>query len=132
MAQKSALPRVLVVDDETLIRWSLRRALVALGCDVSEAFDASSALLAAKTPERFDAILLDLKLPDSDDLTLLSRLRGALPGARIVLMTAFGTQDTEIEALARGASQVVRKPFDVKALAALVVESHRTEGTPPR
>ena len=126
MAKRSAAPSVLVVDDEGLIRWALRKALSAFGCDVREAGDAKSALAAAAEFEQgFDAVvLLDLKLPDSDDLGLLKRLRAQLPAARIVLMTAFGTEETQAEALRLGAFRVLQKPFDVKVLAAELVGSH--------
>jgi DNA-binding NtrC family response regulator len=123
MAKNSAPPRVLVVDDEALIRWSLRKALTTLGCDVLEAGDAQSALRLTSDHGNFDAVVLDLKLPDSQDLGLLGRLRERLPEARLVLMTAFGTPETEADAMTLGAYRVVRKPFDVKALAALVADS---------
>ena len=122
-----APPRVLIVDDERLIRWATGKALIMWGCVVHEAGDAREALqIAAGTPGGFDAVLLDLKLPDSDDLGLLRQLRICLPAARIVLMTAFGSEGTRAEALAMGAFRVIRKPFDVKALAAMVVEAHRS------
>ena len=127
MTEKLTAPRVLVVDDEGLIRWALRRALARLGCDVQEAQDAGSAVRAAAQPDaEFDVVLLDLKLPDSADLSLLARLRGLLPAARLILMTAFGTEETRSEAITLGAFRVIRKPFDVKAVAAMVVEVHQS------
>ena len=127
MTEKLTAPRVLVVDDEGLIRWALRRALAGLGCDVEEAQDAGSAVrAAAQANAEFDVVLLDLKLPDSADLSLLARLRGLLPAARLILMTAFGTEETRSEAITLGAFRVIRKPFDVKAVAAMVVEVHQS------
>ena len=125
MTEKFAAPFVLVVDDEGLIRWALRKALSSCGCDVREAADAGAAVRAVTEAEPpFDAVLLDLKLPDSADLSLLAALRTRLPAARIILMTAFGTDQTESDALKLGAFRVVRKPFDVKALAAMAVDWH--------
>jgi DNA-binding NtrC family response regulator len=127
MTENLTAHRVLVVDDEGLIRWAARKALLAHGCVVQEAADAKHALQAAsEAVPPFDAVLLDLKLPDSDDLSLLKSIRARLPDARIILMTAFGTAETRAEALALGAFRVVRKPFDVKALAAMVVGSDQS------
>ena len=124
MTENLTAPRVLVVDDEGLIRWAIRKALLGMGCDVLEAADAKSALLAAsEAVPPFDAVLLDLRLPDSDDLGLFRSLRASLPAARMILMTAFGTEETQAEAIALGAVRVVRKPFDVKTLAAIVVDA---------
>jgi len=122
MTEKFTAARVLIVDDEGLIRWALRRALIGRGASVEEAVDARTAMLAASQSETpFDAVVLDLKLPDSDDLGLLSTLRRQLPAARIIVMTAFGSEETCAEALRLGAFRVVQKPFDVKSLAAEVL-----------
>jgi DNA-binding NtrC family response regulator len=111
-----------------LIRWALRKALVALGCEVREAADAGSAVRAVSEPdEHFDVVLLDFKLPDSDGLDLLTLIKSRQPQAPVLLMTAFGTEETKAEAIARGARCVIAKPFDVKALAAMIVEKHQAE-----
>src|SRR5689334_22158200 len=90
--KNSAAPRVLVVDDEPLIRWSVSETLTDRGCDVVETGDASGARSATKAGDGrdFDVVLLDYRLPDSDDLGLLASLRRLLPDAQIILMTAFG------------------------------------------
>ena len=77
----------------------------------------------------FDTVLLDLKMPDSNDLGLLAKLRALQPRARLILMTAFGTPETQSEALAIGAWRVVHKPFDIKSVAAMIVDSHRATAT---
>ena len=111
---------VLVVDDEPLIRWSVSEALVDLGMDVEEASDAISALRAITTAARpFDADVLDLRLPDIDDLSLLGTLRQLLPKATLILMTAFGTPEIVADAQAIGAT-VLNKPFELDALKQLV------------
>ncbi|OFW21587.1 MAG: hypothetical protein A3H97_12750 [Acidobacteria bacterium RIFCSPLOWO2_02_FULL_65_29] len=113
--------RVLVVDDEPLIRWSLSETLVDRGCETVEAADGRSALQAvSETPNPFDVVLLDLRLPDSSDLGLLARLRALTPAAQVILMTAFGAPDVLQRALDLGASHVVTKPFEVADVAALV------------
>jgi CheY-like chemotaxis protein len=111
---------VLVVDDEPLIRWSVSETLADLGCDVEQAADAGSALRrVGATTRRFDVVVLDLRLPDMSDLSLLRTLRQLLPGASLILMTAFGATETIRDARALGAA-VLNKPFDLDELRRLV------------
>jgi len=117
--------RILVVDDETLIRWSLVETLSDAGFDVITATDAQSALqVVASAPAPFDVVLLDFRLPDSSDLTLLSQLRRMSPATRIILMTAYGTPEVIQGALDLGAYRVISKPFDMSALSPLVMQAH--------
>ena len=113
--------RVLVVDDEWLIRWSLREALEAQGHIVDEAADAAAALTAlAAAGARPDAVVLDYRLPDSNDLSLLSAIRRGAPATRVIMMTAYGTDEMIRGALDLGAYRVVSKPFAVDQMADLV------------
>ena len=118
--EKFTARRLLVVDDEPLIRWSVAEAFRDLGCEVEVAGTAVEALQAASSPDRFDAVLLDLRLPDSSGLALLDLLRAAEPAARIILMTAYATPELKQEALARGVSYVLNKPFELGDLPPLV------------
>ena len=116
---------VLVVDDELLIRWSLAETLAGRGHVVTEAADAASARrIVGDATHRPDVVLLDYRLPDSDDLGLLATIRREAPDARVILMTAFGTPEVVQGALDLGAYRVVSKPFEVDDLAALVSEAH--------
>jgi two-component system NtrC family response regulator/two-component system nitrogen regulation response regulator GlnG len=116
---------VLVVDDELLIRWSLVETLSDAGHKVTEAGDRASALKAVRESARPpDVVLLDFRLPDSNDLGLLTAIRQIAPRAQIIMMTAFGTPEMASDALALGAYRVVNKPFEVRDLAALVVQAH--------
>ena len=101
--------RVLVVDDERLVRWSLAQRLKARGWDVSEAASAAEALAAAPA----DAAILDYKLPDGHGIDVLRRLRQADPDLPVVMLTAH--QDTElvVEAMKAGAADYLTKPFEV-------------------
>jgi DNA-binding NtrC family response regulator len=115
--------QVLVVDDEPLIRWSVSQSLADLGFDVSEAADAVTALkMVTTSPLPFGVVVLDLRLPDMHDLSLLGTLRQLLPHARLVLMTAFGTPEVIAEARALGAT-VLSKPFELEELTRLVVDA---------
>jgi DNA-binding NtrC family response regulator len=117
--------RVLVVDDELLIRWSLAETLTEQGFIVTEASDAASARQAiADGAPPPDVVLLDFRLPDSNDLGLLATVRRDVPNAQVILMTAFGTPEVVKGALDLGAFRVVGKPFEVHDLAALVSEGY--------
>jgi DNA-binding NtrC family response regulator len=109
---KSHYARVLVVDDEPLIRWSLAEALTRAGYQVVEAQDRKSTLEVI-AEQVIDLVFLDLRLPDSDDLTLLHQLRLRSPDAAIILMTAHGTAEVCEQAERDGARCVVGKPFDI-------------------
>ncbi|MCC7127039.1 MAG: response regulator [Acidobacteria bacterium] len=111
--------RVLIVDDEALIRWSLAEVLGDRGFDVQQAATGATALAAA-TAAPFDIVLLDFRLPDSNDLSLLARLRQQLPDTPVILMTAFSTPDVVQGALDLGAVRVVSKPFELADVASLV------------
>ena len=88
-ARKRAL-RALVVDDESLIRWAIAETLRADGYEVEEAGDAESATRALFDQARPDLVLLDLRLPDCSDLSLLETVCRLVPEATVVLMTAVG------------------------------------------
>jgi two-component system, NtrC family, response regulator AtoC len=117
--------RVLVIDDELLIRWSLAETLTEQGFIVTEACDAASArrVLTDGTPSP-DVVLLDFRLPDSNDLGLLALVRREVPNAQVILMTAFGTPEIVKGALDLGAFRVLGKPVEVHDLAALVSEAY--------
>jgi DNA-binding NtrC family response regulator len=118
--------RVLIVDDESLIRWSVAEALRACGHSVIEAADAASALAAMSSQaEPFDAVMLDLWLPDSNDLSLLAAIRRMAPSTAVVMMTAYGTQEDAANAMALGVFQVVEKPFDIHAVESIVAAACR-------
>ena len=124
MVRKITPLRVLVVDDETLIRWSLSETLTDRGCVVSEAGDARGARNAiCDASLAFDVAVLDLRLPDSEDLSLLQSVRQSAPDTQIILMTAFGTPDIMRRALDMGAFRVVNKPFELHELADLIEEA---------
>jgi two-component system NtrC family response regulator len=124
MAKKFAKLHVLVVDDEPLIRWSLQETLEQLGHTVAEAGNREAALrTVSSAPEPFDVVLLDYRLPDSNDLDLLATIRQRLPATAVILMTAFGAPEVARGALQLGAFRVVAKPFEVDEIATLVVQA---------
>jgi DNA-binding NtrC family response regulator len=129
MSKKSALPTVLIVDDEALIRWSLSEALGERGYAVTDACDARKALMAVEqAPVPFDVVLLDYRLPDSSDLRLLATLKRLMPESQIIMITAHNSPELAQGAMALGAFRVISKPFEVDNLAALVGQA-RAAGT---
>jgi len=120
-AKKPACGAVLVVDDEPLIRWSLRKGLTKSGYDVVEAGSAAHALaVMSANPQKFGVVILDYRLPDRRDLSLLREVRQLLPDATVLMMTAYGEEEMRAQAFALGVRAVVDKPFQVTKLVALV------------
>jgi DNA-binding NtrC family response regulator len=117
--------RILIVDDEPLIRWSLANTLRDFGHEAVEAISGATALLAVAEAEvPFDVMLLDFRLPDSTDLTLLAQLRRLTPSTSTVLMTAYGTPEVIQSALDLGAFRVVGKPFDMAEVPTLIEDAY--------
>ena len=117
--------RVLVVEDEPLIRWSIAETLAREGHTVLEADDAESAIrTVGDMPEPADVVLLDYRLPDSNDLTLLATIRRLAPSSAVVMMTAYGTPDVTRGALELGAYGVVDKPFDMHDLEPMLLDAY--------
>jgi DNA-binding NtrC family response regulator len=112
------------VDDEPLIRWSLAEVLGQSGHIVTETGDAKETLrVVTRAANRPDVILLDYRLPDSNDLELFAAIKRELPEVPVILMTAYGSPEITSGALALGAYRVVNKPFEVQDLVALVQQA---------
>ena len=119
---------MLVVEDENLIRWAVAQTLTGEGHTVLEAPDAASALRAVEQSSKpFDVVLLDFRLPDSDDLSLVERIRERSPASAVVMMTAFGTPRMTEDASGLGVYDVVAKPFDVGVLADVIVNAYQAK-----
>jgi DNA-binding NtrC family response regulator len=110
---------ILVVDDEKLIRWSLKERLTREGHAVAEAEDGRSAA-AALDQQTPDLVLLDMKLPDTDGLSILRGVQERAPELPVIIITAFSTVDSAVEAMKLGAYDYVAKPFNMDELAITV------------
>jgi DNA-binding NtrC family response regulator len=118
--------RVLVVDDEPLIRWSVRQGLLQRGHIVAEASCAAEAVTRLRqAPDRFDVVILDYRLPDCRNLALLDEVRRLAPNSAVVVMTACADELVKTEAVGRGALAVLGKPFQVRALVSLIESAVR-------
>ncbi len=120
-----AVRRVLVVDDEDLIRWSLVERLRSDGHQVVEAATAAEAL--EKAQMGVDLVLLDYKLPDEDGLTVLRKIREIDPDTLVIMLTAHKGVETVVVAMKAGAFDYATKPFDLEDVAVRV--SHALETT---
>lgn len=111
--------RILVVDDEENLRRLLTKLLSQEGFAVDEAGDGEEGLAKAKA-RRYDLVLLDLKLPKLDGLSVLRAIMEHDPDALVILITAFSTIDTAIQAIKLGAYDYVAKPFRPEELMIVV------------
>src|SRR5262245_46014942 len=117
-------PTILVVDDEKLIRWSLADRLTQEGYRVLEAETAEQAL--ERVNDGVDLVLLDYRLPDSDGLKVLKKIKEDDPDILVILLTAFSSVDTAVEAMKAGAYHYANKPFHLDEIALLVEKALET------
>src|SRR3954449_3499347 len=117
-------PTILVVDDEPLIRWTLSERLTQDGYTVVEADTAKAAL--ARFGGDIDLVLLDFKLPDSDGLQVLRQMKAADGDVPVILLTAFSSVETAVEAMKQGAYHYANKPFNLDELALVVGKALET------
>jgi two-component system response regulator AtoC len=115
---------ILVVDDESLIRWSLKARLTTEGYDVIEAETASDAVAQAR--RGVDVVLLDYKLPDGDGLTVLQQIKQQAPETLVILMTGFSSVENAVQAMKLGAFHYVNKPFNLDEVMLLVEKALET------
>ncbi|MSU76786.1 MAG: sigma-54-dependent Fis family transcriptional regulator [Gemmataceae bacterium] len=106
------MSQLLIVDDEEAVCWALKKAFSKLGHHVAVAPSAEEAfVLAAK--QRFDAIVLDVRLPGLDGISAMAKLRSLTGNAPVVVVTAFGNLATAVGAVEGGAFDYLAKPFDL-------------------
>ena len=117
-------PTILVVDDEALIRWSLAERLKSEGYEVLEAETGQAAL--DKLAEGVDLVLLDYKLPDIDGVTVLRKVKEFDQDILVILLTAYASVETAVEAMKLGAYHFANKPFNLDDIAATVARALET------
>jgi DNA-binding NtrC family response regulator len=120
-----ARERILIVEDEKLIRWSIRSRLAEEGFGVFEAENGKDAfgLLAE---EDCDLMLLDFRLPDTTGLDILERVRKEKPELSVVMMTAYGTVENAVQAMKLGAFDYLTKPVNLDELTLIVQKALET------
>ena len=116
--------RILIIDDEWLVRWSLAHMLAQHGCVVVEREDARAGTRALEdSTDAFDVVLLDHKLPDGRGLDLLTTVTQLAPRSRVIMMSAHMSREEVDDARRLGASAFVPKPFDLDVVWDLVLRS---------
>ncbi|SVC52198.1 uncharacterized protein METZ01_LOCUS305052, partial [marine metagenome] len=115
-------PTVLVIDDDAEIRYSIDRVLTNLGTRVTAADSGETGIEKARIVNP-DIIFLDNRMGGISGIETLQHLRTAAPQSMVILMTAYGTTQTAIEAMKHGAFDYVLKPFDLKKLESLVTKA---------
>jgi nitrogen regulation protein NR(I) len=114
--------RILLIEDDAGIAGGLKKELLVEGYEVAVAKRGDDGLAQA-TAQPFDVVITDLKMPGLSGLELVEQLHAAKPKLPIILMTAFGTTETAIEATKLGAYDYLLKPFDMAELLDLVAKS---------
>ncbi len=115
---------ILVVDDEQLVRWSLSERLRADGYRVVEAATGQDAL--DRAADGVDLVLLDYKLPDTDGVTVLRKIKEQDPDILVILLTAYATVETAVEAMKIGAYHFANKPFNLDDISLTVAKALET------
>jgi NtrC-family two-component system response regulator AlgB len=118
--------RILVVDDERNIRNTFRVAIEAFGHDVEVASTAAGAVQLLKSAGGFDVAFLDLKLSQESGLDLLSTLLDLSPRLTVVIVTAFASIETAVEAMRRGAFDYIPKPCTPEQIRQVLARAEKT------
>jgi DNA-binding NtrC family response regulator len=101
--------RILIVDDDETVRWSYLRSLQGISCNIATAGNGEEAL---ETMEQnpFDVVLLDIRMPGQDGLSVLRTIKQKWPESEVVIITGYPTVDSAKEAVRLGAYDYVAKP----------------------
>ncbi|MFN3820841.1 MAG: sigma-54-dependent transcriptional regulator [bacterium] len=113
------MAKVLIIDDDKLIRWSLEKNLLAAGyaVETAESGEEGMSKMESFSP---DAIILDNRLPGMNGLEVLEGIRQRDPDVVVLFMTAYGTVETAVEAMKKGAYDYINKPFVFEEVAQLL------------
>jgi len=117
------LPTVLVIDDEPGHRLMVRAVLEDVGWHVLEAADGQQGLSAVQTADKLDAVLLDMRLPDQDGMAILAQIKTHHPRLPVIMLTAFGSVGSAVEAMKMGAFDYLTKPADNDELQAVLLKA---------
>ncbi len=109
------MPKILIVDDERAIRRTLKDILEMEKYEVDEAEDGLTCLVKVKQ-EKFDVVILDIKMPKMDGMDVLDRLRDVSPDLPCIMISGHGDIDTAVDAVKKGAFDFIAKPPDLNRL----------------
>jgi len=115
-------PRILVIDDEEIVRISCRKCLIPEGFDVDVAANAREGITLTQT-NKYDLVLTDLKMPGIDGMEFLVEMKRNQPDAKVIMITGYSTVEHAVKALKLGAYNYIEKPFTPDTLIAAVREA---------
>jgi DNA-binding NtrC family response regulator len=121
--------RILIVDDDHAMRLALAESLESCGYDISAAENGSEALNLFNK-RKFDLVVTDMKMPEMSGIEVLQGVKKLSPDVPVILITAYGTVNTAVEAMKEGAAEFIMKPFsldDLEALVKNVLNTSKTE-----
>jgi two-component system KDP operon response regulator KdpE len=120
--------RLLVVDDERGIRYTLSTTLGTLGFDVEEAATGEEALVMARR-SRYDAVLMDINMPGMGGMNACREIKNISPGLSVLMLSVRDNQDDKVDALECGADDYITKPFHMRELTARIRAAVRRSHT---
>lgn len=123
------MKRILVIDDEPLIRWALAEGLKSR-FDVTTAADVAEARRRL-AEQRFDGVISDLRLPDGTGMQIVESLRAHAPDVKIFVITAYGSDEVIDRLFSLEVDGFIRKPFEIQIIADML-EAHLRPETEPR
>ncbi len=120
--------QVLIVDDEETLTWSLAKSLNRDRdlYEVTTVNDGETAL-SVFMAEKFDLVVLDIRLPGMSGLDVLTRIKDQKPSTKVIIMTAYGSLDIKAKAKAKGSLHYIEKPFEIEDLRSLILKSLKEE-----
>jgi len=110
---------ILIVDDEPSMRMALSESLVCCGYEVDTAVDGMDALRKIGS-SRYDLVITDMRMPGASGMEVLRGVKKSSPETRVIVITAYGTVNTAVEAMKEGASDFIMKPFSLEDLELVV------------
>src|SRR4030066_2369257 len=117
--------KILGVDDEAPIREMIKKGLSQMGGYSVEVAQNGAETIEKIEKDVFDLVLTDLKMPEMDGLELLKNIKGTRPEVMVILMTAYGSIETAVEAMKMGANDYITKPIDLNELSIHITKAQR-------
>jgi len=113
------MTKILTIDDELIVRISCERTLSSAGYEVKSAAGGKEGIEILEQ-ERFNLVLLDLKMPDIDGIEVLKLIRVKWPETKVIIITGYSTDQTSKETMKHGAHKFLEKPFTPDSLLSLI------------
>jgi DNA-binding NtrC family response regulator len=131
MKERRSMPyKILIIEDEKLIRWALEQHLMKQGYQVATAESAEKGLLLL-TEDAPDLLLLDNCLPDMTGIQLLEKLHVREQRFKVIMITAYDMAETAVNAMNLGAYEYISKPFNLEELTAMIKKTLDTDHPGP-